>query len=149
MAKGPVGFFFDAVGHDLASVHDRAREHGAQSGVLNGTDRLEGAVRTRIEKIMLAQSSHAAPNRFDTTEQTARIEMLRAQHAGATIDAPQPGHQLQILPNRAQQDLIQMGMRVDKPRHQDTTAGIDGLTAAGTFLWQTFADLRDKIAVEA
>src|SRR5262245_60493451 len=43
--------FLDAIGYNFTAVHDRAREHRAQTGVLNRADCVECAFGTRIEKI--------------------------------------------------------------------------------------------------
>src|SRR5574342_838761 len=76
---------------------------------------------------MFAHRRHTAADRLDTPEQAAGVKMFRAKRASAAVNAFKPRHQLQVFPYRAQQNLIEMGMRVDEPRHEDRTAGVDDL----------------------
>ncbi len=101
-AKRLLRFLFGAVGHDFASIHDRAREHGPETGILYRADGLERALGAWVEKIMLAQSRDSAANSLDASEQAADVEMLRSKHTGAAVDPFEPRHQLEIFPHRAQ-----------------------------------------------
>ena len=92
--KRLLGFFFGAIRHNLAGIHDRARKHCAQAGLLDRPDGFEGALRTGIEKIMLAHRRHAATNRLDAAEQAACIKMLRRQNPSAAVDPFEPWHEL-------------------------------------------------------
>ena len=131
-AESLLRFFFRTIGHNLAGIHDRAREDCAQPGLLHRADGLEGALRTGVEKVVLADGGHAAADRFDAAEQAAGVKMLRSEHPGAAVDALEPRHQFQIFPHRAQQNLVEMGMRIDEPGQERTTGSIDDLLVTAT-----------------
>ena len=67
MAKRSVGVFLDAVRHDLARIHDRARKNGTQPRLTDSPDGFEGAFRMRIKKVVLADRRDAAADRLDAT----------------------------------------------------------------------------------
>ena len=92
---------------------------------------------------MLADRRHAAANRLNAAEQAAGIKMLRPQRPSAPIDALEPRHQFEILPNGAQQDLIEVRVRVDKPGHENTTSGVDALLFVHAFCGSASANLRN------
>src|SRR5262245_53797430 len=100
--KRLLGSFFRTVGHDLAGVHNRARENRAQTGLLNRADSRKRALRARIEEIMFAHGRHAAADRLDAAEQAAGVKMFGPQHSSAAVYALEPRHQLEIFPDRAQ-----------------------------------------------
>ena len=75
--------------------------------------------------------------------------MLRRQHPGAAVNPLEPGHQLQIFPHRAQQDLIEMGMRIDQTRHEHGAGGIQRRFAGHRLGRRTGFDLGDHSVAHA
>src|ERR1044071_8567764 len=76
LSKCCLGLFLRAIGHDFASIHDRAREHSSHPGFLDRSNGLEGAVGTRIQKIVLTNGRPSTAEGLDTSEQASRIKML-------------------------------------------------------------------------
>ena len=148
-AESLLRFFFRTIWHNLPGIHDRAREDCAQAGLLHRPDGLEGALRTGVEKIVLADGGHAAMDRFDAAKQAAGVKMLRSKHAGAAVDALEPRHQFQIFPHRAQQNLVEMGMRVDEAGQKRATVSINNLFAVCTRGRSVSADFDNETAVDA